>query len=294
MWRSTIVDLGSPVHVVDYGGTGPPLVLVHGLEGCALNWVGAAPLLSHNHRVVALDLAGFGITPPNGRDASVESSAELVIDFIEHLDDGSATLIGNSMGGLVSMLVAVARPDLVASMVLVDPALPVVSWRDTDGEILVKLVGPLVPLLGPNLVKLYHRTHSPQEHARESMAMVAAEPASIPEIVRVASEEVVKARRSLDWAVPSLVDADRSIATWILNRRKYAKMLHKISVPTLLVHGSEDRLVHRTAAAWVIEERPDWDYELLDGLGHVPMMEDPPAFVATVEPFLARTSGAPR
>lgn len=294
MWRSTIVDLGSPVHIVDYGGTGPPLVLVHGLEGCALNWVATAPHLTKRHHVIGLDLAGFGISPPNGRDVSVESNAALVIDLIEHLDAGPVVLMGNSMGGLVSMLVAVDRPDLVESMVLVDPALPVVSWRDADAEVLVKLVGPLVPLLGPNLVRLYHRTHSPEEHARESMAMVAAEPSSIPEIVRAASEEVVKARRTLTWAVPSLVDADRSIATWVLNRSRYAKMLHKISVPTLLVHGTEDRLVHPSAAAWAVAERPDWDLALLEGLGHVPMMEDPVAFVGAVEPFLEGTASVPR
>lgn len=294
MWRSTIIDLGSPVHIIDYGGTGTPLVLVHGLEGCALNWVGAAPHLTGSHHVVALDLAGFGITPPNGRDVTVESNAGLVVDFVEHLGEGPAVLMGNSMGGLVSMLVAVDRPDLVEAMVLVDPALPVVSWRDADGEVLVKLLGPLIPFLGPSFVRLYHRTHSPEEHARESMAMVAAEPSSIPEIVRAASEEVVRARRTLSWAVPSLVDADRSIATWVLNRGKYVRMLHKISVPTLLVHGTEDRLVHHTAAAWAIEERPDWDFVLLEGLGHVPMMEDPDAFVNAVEPFLDRTAGIPR
>lgn len=288
MWRSDVIDLGSPVHMLDFGGAGPPIVLVHGLEGCAFNWVGSAPLLADRHHVVALDLAGFGITPPNGRDVGVESNAALVIEFIEHVGEGPVVLMGNSMGGLVSMLAAVDRPDLVRAMVLVDPALPVISWRETDGEIVVKLLGPLVPMVGPGLVKLYHRTHSPEEHARESIAMIASEPASMPEMVRVASEEVVKARRELPWAVPSLVDADRSIATWVLNRGRYAKMLHKVSVPTLLVHGSEDRLVPPSAAAWAIEERPDWEFELLDGLGHVPMMEDPARFAATVEPFLER------
>ena len=68
---------GVPVHYIDHGGSGPILVLVHGLGGAAINWMSSAPLLAVRTRVVALDLAGFGRTPALGRATTVEANAEL-------------------------------------------------------------------------------------------------------------------------------------------------------------------------------------------------------------------------
>jgi pimeloyl-ACP methyl ester carboxylesterase len=76
--RTIDVD-GIPVHYVDHGGSGPILVLVHGLGGAAINWMAAGPILSERARVVALDLAGFGRTPTLGRPATVEANAELLV-----------------------------------------------------------------------------------------------------------------------------------------------------------------------------------------------------------------------
>ena len=59
-----VIDLGGPVHYLDFGGAGSPMVLVHGLGGSAINWQSVGSLLAERHRVVALDLPGFGRTPP--------------------------------------------------------------------------------------------------------------------------------------------------------------------------------------------------------------------------------------
>ncbi|MGI9609095.1 MAG: alpha/beta fold hydrolase, partial [Acidimicrobiia bacterium] len=68
-----IIDLDGPVHYADYGGDGSPMVLVHGLGGSHLNWLHVAHRLAERHRVVAVDLAGFGLTPPAGRKATVQA-----------------------------------------------------------------------------------------------------------------------------------------------------------------------------------------------------------------------------
>src|ERR1700727_675723 len=103
------------------GGSAPPMVLVHGLGGSHLNWVAIAPALAAERRVLALDLAGFGLTPAAGRSATVQSNARLLARFVRDIAGSPAVLVGNSMGGMISILHAGADPETVAGLVLVDP-----------------------------------------------------------------------------------------------------------------------------------------------------------------------------
>ncbi len=114
MHRVTI-DTGGELSVLDHGGSGRLVVCVHGLEGSAYNWNLIGPPLAEDHHVVAPDLSGFGYSLPLDRGASVEANADVVADVIEHFGD-RALLIGNSMGGLISMLVAMHRPHLVEGL----------------------------------------------------------------------------------------------------------------------------------------------------------------------------------
>ena len=108
----------------DRGDVEAPLVLVHGLGGSHLNWVQVAPALAEIRRVIAIDLAGFGLTPGAGRDLGVRANAALLGRFIREELGGRSVLVGNSMGGMVSLLLAAAEPDVVAGLVLVDPSVP--------------------------------------------------------------------------------------------------------------------------------------------------------------------------
>lgn len=262
------------------------MILVHGLEGSALNWAAVGPYLAKGRKVIAPDLAGFGITPPGARGSSVEANARLVGELIEREGNGPAIVVGNSMGGLVSMMATVEAPHLVDRLVLVDSALPVRSWRKTDPEVLLKLAGPLLPGVGSQLIRLYQATHSPEEHTKESIAMITAHPESVPPVVWESQLEMHRIRRSLDWAIPAFRDADRSISRYVLNRSRFRKLLHRVSAPTLLIHGAEDRLVSLDSAHWALEERPDWDAVIFEDVGHVPMLEVPEDFVEAVEDWL--------
>ena len=93
----TVVDSNGEVSLIDFGGEGPLIVCVHGLEGSAFNWNLIGPELARNHRVVAPDLSGFAHTPPLERGSTVEANREVVADVIKHYGD-EAILIGNSMG----------------------------------------------------------------------------------------------------------------------------------------------------------------------------------------------------
>ena len=83
--RSRWADLGGPVHYLDFGGPAhaPLIVAVHGLGGAAVNWSALAPLLTRKYRLVALDLAGHGLTTSQGRGADVGSNRALLHRFVE-------------------------------------------------------------------------------------------------------------------------------------------------------------------------------------------------------------------
>ncbi|MDH3499202.1 MAG: alpha/beta hydrolase, partial [Acidimicrobiia bacterium] len=100
------IDLAGPVYGIDHGGQGRPVVLVHGLGGSHHNWNALVPHIAHLGHVYALDLSGFGRTPPARRGSSVDANQQLVNDFIGHLDDGPVVLVGNSMGGMISLMQA--------------------------------------------------------------------------------------------------------------------------------------------------------------------------------------------
>ena len=103
--------------------------MLHGLGGSHLNWVRIAPELATHHRVYAVDMAGFGLTRGTARSATVQANAEMVADFVREVVGSPAVLVGNSMGGMVSLLLTAAHPDLVEGLALVDPSIPVPRQR---------------------------------------------------------------------------------------------------------------------------------------------------------------------
>src|SRR5512133_1657597 len=97
--RHDTVDLDGPVHYVDFGGAGRPIVLVHGLGGSYCNWLAVGPRLTAHGRVLALDLVGHGLTRSLGRSARVSANRRLLGRFLAAVARAPAILFGNSMGG---------------------------------------------------------------------------------------------------------------------------------------------------------------------------------------------------
>jgi pimeloyl-ACP methyl ester carboxylesterase len=97
---------------------------------------------------------------------------------------------------------------------------------------------------------------------------------------------MIRLRKQMDWAVPSFLQASRSIAGVLVRRKAFRKTLAAIECPVLLIHGEQDAIVSPASAEWAIEQRPDWQFELLAGIGHVPQLEAPELFGDLVEGFL--------
>jgi pimeloyl-ACP methyl ester carboxylesterase len=278
----TTIDAGGKVSVLDHGGSGPLIVCVHGLEGSAYNWNLVAPQLAETHRVIAPDLSGFGYTEPLDDDSSVERNVELVADIIDYYG-GEAMLMGNSMGGLISILTAERYPDKVSSVVLIDPAAPVFSWMSVNPAASARLSVPLIPILGPRLIEAYKMRITPEAGVHEALDFVTADVSRLDPSVYEAALEIAQLRRLQPWATDALIQATNSIAPYVLRKARFADVIHKLSQPTLLVHGTMDELIHVEAAIWMSRQRPDWTVAYLEGVGHVPMIEVPHRFVAVFD-----------
>src|SRR5262249_38617973 len=107
----------------------PTIVCVHGLGGSSVNWVALAPKLTDRFRLLAPDLAGHGLTRSLGRPTNVVANRALLHRFLQAVSDRPVILMGNSMGGMISLLETAAAADIVAGLILIDPALPFVPTR---------------------------------------------------------------------------------------------------------------------------------------------------------------------
>jgi pimeloyl-ACP methyl ester carboxylesterase len=279
--ESQYVDVdvdGAPVHWVDFGGpTGAPLaVCVHGLGGSWVNWLALAPLLTDRYRVIAFDLVGNGRTPIAGRKADIRSNRRLLDGFLRTQADQPVLLIGNSMGGLLSILQAARKPDTVARLVLIDPALPPPrSQLPRDPRFIGGFLLMAVPFLGERVMSRRAARMQAPELVQEMLQLVCHDPSRVsPDVIRV-SEELGAERAGQPDLDRTFLAAARSLMGVLGRPGRYLQAIKRVSQPTLLLFGARDRLVPVAAGRAAAKSRPDWTYREHPDLGHVPQIEDP-------------------
>jgi pimeloyl-ACP methyl ester carboxylesterase len=278
--------LGGPVHHVDHGGQGPALVLVHGLGGSTLNWLDVAPGLAARNHVYALDLVGFGHTPSAGRRSDLETNRALIDAFLREVVREPAVLVGNSMGGLLSMLEAVTAPDRVRALVLVNPALPKPLGLRVDRIAGAFMAAFVLPRIGERWLRKRAARLGPEGTVREVLAMVDLPESKMSRSTFEAHVGLVRERASMPWAERALIEAARSLLIYLARPRRLYGVLDRVGAPVLLIHGHKDRLVPMVAAHAIHRARPDWTFRDLEEIGHVPMLEAPDRFVAIVQSWL--------
>jgi pimeloyl-ACP methyl ester carboxylesterase len=111
---------GVRIACLDFGGDGPPALLLHGLAGHAGEWSETAEWLTHSHRVLALDQRGHGRSERRPDDVSAQARIADVAFAIEQLDLAPVVLIGQSLGGHLAMLIAARHPELVRALIVVE------------------------------------------------------------------------------------------------------------------------------------------------------------------------------
>ena len=283
-WGGTgwVSDLGGPVHWVDYGGpdqsedptAGVPVVMVHGLGGSHLNWVGIAPELAKSHHVYAIDQAGFGLTPGTDRSTSVHANADLVARFVREVVGRPAVLVGNSMGGMVALLMTGAHPELVEGLVLIDPSFPVPRQRP-DLAVSATFLLYATPFLGERYLELMTRRTSDRQRVQGVVNLCFADPGRANPAVVDAGIVLAGQRRTVPGQEAAFLGAARSLMKVLAAPSRYQSLIRSIDKPVLLVHGELDRLVPIAAARAVAADNPSWETFFLPGVGHTPQLEVP-------------------
>jgi pimeloyl-ACP methyl ester carboxylesterase len=281
--RHRVADLDGPVHYLDFGGPaqrpGSPLLMVHGLGGNALNWMAVGPDLAETHHALAIDLPGFGQSPLFGRSATVGANTKLVDAFIAKVIGRPAMLMGNSMGGHIAILEAAEHPESVGSMVLVDPAIPGPHVRRPRPQMLGAMAALSVPGLANSLIDRQLRSLGPEGLVKRALELVCADPSRVDPAVVEAHVQLTREREHLGRQnTRAFVQASRSIGLRMADPRFWSRAA-AVKAPALMVHGALDRLIPVAAARELHRARPDWELEVLEGVGHVPMLETPDLFM---------------
>ena len=294
--RSEFVDVrGTAVHVlrggrgVADGGADLPHVFVHGLGGGATNWLEVMGALGEDREVIAMDLPGFGRTvPPRFSAARVRANARFLPAFLDALGIERAIVHGNSMGGMLTALLAGVDDERIARAVMVAPALPTARSDLThlSGPVFRRFAPFVVPGVGSTALRAFWSRADLDALMEDALALTVADRATItPAMLDVMRENLQLGKRN-PWRVESLAYAVESLVAALLGGRELREAITAMPADTLLVWGEEDRLVGRLVIDHVRAQRPDWTTVVMPGVGHVPMMEAPGRYVAVVRAWL--------
>ncbi len=256
---------------------GPLVLLVHGLGGSAPNWLEVMAPLTAIGDVVAVDLQGFGeAAPPRPNAPRPVANARFLATLLHALDRGPAVVVGNSMGGLVSTLLAGDHPELVDHLVLLCPALPPWLPGVRPSRFQISSFGPfLLPGVGRVLQRRRIRRMTFEEQYRAMMEGLVPDPDLIPErMVNVGVANLARLKE-LRWRGAAFSEATTGLFEHQLGpgRSRTLAAMRRVTAPTLYVRGLDDPLVLDATTAMVRRVRPDWTIEEPDGVGHVPMIE---------------------
>lgn len=253
-----------------------PVVLVHGIGASVEAWTPTLPALVPDHRVVALDLVGYGYTD-KPRDAPYTFSylADFVRQVMDRLEIPETVLMGHSLGGGVAVKLAEMAPSRIRRLVAVDAA-----GLGTEGlSVVYQLmvipgVGRWLTRTEPSWVRRFLEGlfHDP-EHVTDEMVELNVEMMSQP------------------GARAAYLSTIRSIATVFGPREDVVAdivdHLDAITAETLVIWGQQDEAIPLAHGETAVESIPDAELVVLEACGHVPMVEQRGAFNEVVREFLA-------
>ncbi|MFC4119817.1 alpha/beta fold hydrolase [Nonomuraea zeae] len=283
------VDLDGPVHYLDYGGPpdSPVLVAIHGLGGSALNWLAVAPLLTDRCRLIAPDLAGHGLTRAAGRPTTVQANRRLLHRFIKEVTGSPVILLGNSMGGMISLIEAGTHPETAAGLILLDPAAAFVPALP-DPLVATVFATYAAPWVG-RFVMARRRALPAETTVGMVLRMCCADPSRVAPEVVAAHVELVRHRSSLEHVERDFLHAARSVVRTAggLPGSSYRRTIRAVRAPALILHGEQDRLVPLSASRALARLHPRWKLVVLPRVGHVPQLEAPRETAAEILAWLS-------
>lgn len=289
--RRRTVPLDVPLHVADFGGSGRPIVLVHGLGGSHVNWISVGDGLTRHGHVTAIDLIGHGYTPLDGAEAKVPQHRALLQHYLQRLDQ-PAVLVGNSMGGYLALAVASSTPRLVAGLVLVGAALPREHVVPRDPLISGLFTLYLIPGVARRFLRARDRRLGPEGLVEQVLDLCTVDAGRIDDEAWDAHMQMARERYWMSASRRAFLQSTRSLIPRLISRKRALEMVADIQAPALIVHGNSDRLVPVEVARHLAEQRPDWQLEVLDDVGHVPQLEAPDRFLEVVSTWFKQLAGS--
>ncbi len=271
---------GVTVHYRDQGkADGPPIVMVHGFAANLDAWEPWVARLGNDYRIITLDLPAHGLTlVPGGYKVSTEGQVEVVDQLTHALHVDRFALAGNSMGGGVAWTYALAHPDHVGALVLVDSVGPPSAAKRKGGP------PAIFVLLGNPVGRALLRQINPRPLAERGLKQAYIDPALVtPQLVdRYVDLALAPGHRALLLAAQ---DRPRTAVT--------AQTLQAIHAPTLVMHGAADTVIPLEAGQALAAAIPGAKLIVYPGVGHVPMEQIPDRSAADLRAFLgAQAAGA--
>jgi pimeloyl-ACP methyl ester carboxylesterase len=258
-------------------GTGPVLVLLHGIAGSSSTWLPVMHLLRHDYTVLAPDFFGHGESAKPPGDYSLGNHASAVRDLLHLLDIDRATIVGQSFGGGVAMQFSYQFPDLCERLVLVDAGGlgREVNWilrlcTLPGAEYVLPIVFPLfVSDWGESVARFFGRWGFRHPQATEIWRSYQSltDPENREAFVRTI-------RAVIDPGGQSVSAIDR---------------LYLADMPTLIVWGERDRIIPIAHAYKAHEVIPNSRLEVMKGVGHFPQAEEPERFAEILTSFMRTT-----
>jgi len=263
------------------------VLCVHGMSGAATNWTDLMAELAPDFDCAAVDLPGSGYSAPPAKRSgySIRALAATVIRLVETLERGPVHLVGNSMGGAVSIRVAAARPDLVRTLTLVSPVLP--DRRPHRATAHFPILA--LPSVGQRLARGFARMPA-ETRVAGVYNMCYYNPALLhPD--RFAQEVAALRRRDdLGHDAATLVGAARTLVGETLSLRPFSlwRAAEQITAPTLVLFGGHDRLVSPALAVPAARVFRNVRVEVLADTGHIGQMERPGIVAARFREMVER------
>jgi pimeloyl-ACP methyl ester carboxylesterase len=247
------------------------ILFVHGLSGSWQNWLENLPHFARTHRVVALDLPGFGHSPIPSWRISIESHARLVYRFCDAIEIGDCAIVGNSMGGFISAEAAAAQPDRFERLVLVSAAgVSSARLRRRPAETAARMVTGAAPLL----LRLQERgMRRPRLRQAAFKGLF-----QHPELLR---RELLLEQFHNGAGRPGFLPAVQGLLGYDM-----LDQLDDVEVPALIVWGRNDHVVPAQDAIEYGQHLRNSQTVIFGDTGHLPQLERPLRFNRVLETFL--------
>ncbi len=254
------------------GGSGPPLVLLHGLLAYSFSWRFNLPALAQHATVYAPDLLGFGFSDRGlDTDCSMGGIAQTMLRFFDRVGLTWTDVLGTSHGGAIAMMLAARSKEQnrVRRLILVDPVNP---WS-RHGRLITRV---LATVLGAKLFRVAY----PHISRRWAMERLFSDPRRIP------PDSLEGYSAAFD--IPGTIDHALNIVhSWHQDLRELKAALPKIAdIPALLIWGSRDQAVLPSSAPKLAAQFTNARLVMMKGIGHLPYEEAPEEFNRLVIEFL--------